>query len=176
MNDIQFWKTLLHPDVWTFANALFLNANDMLGLGHCVASAEYPCWANDQTHQRAPGTCNSGYSARGILRRLAERNVMGRYKAGSLAIYPNMRGFPDLGPVDKKYQHDPTDICKRGQKRLRLENGQRHFDLKNGEWIRHFGYILEDDFEACVDIHLDHIRSVHNCSCTSFCCPTGNPL
>eukprot|EP00523_Entomoneis_sp_CCMP467_P005303 CAMPEP_0168760912 /NCGR_PEP_ID=MMETSP0724-20121128/23019_1 /TAXON_ID=265536 /ORGANISM="Amphiprora sp., Strain CCMP467" /LENGTH=294 /DNA_ID=CAMNT_0008809953 /DNA_START=228 /DNA_END=1109 /DNA_ORIENTATION=- len=175
LDDItSFWRTLMRPDVWTTDNVAKFGINDMIALGIYISLNEYPnhsCLFWDNQSQQSPGSCDTAYSDHGILKRLVEHNAKAQYPAGSLAYdghgRPTFLG-PGHGIVDKNYLHDPTgsyDIHVRSrQKKLRFSNGQPLLALKNGTWLPHWGYILEDALENCVDVHMQHLLNHHNCT------------
>ena len=82
--------------------------------------------------------------------------------------------FPE-GIIDNNYRHDPIQQYEmlgvaEKQKQLRFWKGQAQIKLRSQWWMSAWGYILEDDTEACVEYHLGHIRNKSSCSCEDWCC------
>ena len=45
-----------------------------------------------------------------------------------------------------------------------------HLKLKTGKWVSLWGYVLEDELEACVNVHLKLVKAKATCVCSTFCC------
>jgi FkbM family methyltransferase len=171
----QFWNRALASDVWTPEFVKSTSPNDMVLLGHYSHSAvgkPYPCWGYGAEHK--DGSCDDSidYGHKKVLDRLVEKNVVAKYAPGTLSL--NRKGKPvfDVGVVDNNYRHDPIKRyeMKNGQKQLRFVNGTPQLKLKTGGWTSLWGYILEDSLEACVNSHLQLIKSKATCVCSEFCC------
>ena len=157
---------------------LLVGHNDMVSLGHYIHASEGPgeiqCWALDFAPFGDASSCSTPYGFKPILDRLSLHGIQARYKPGSFSFNEAQHSaFSDaIGVADKNYRHDPTkffDMTK-VYKQLRFDNGKPQMLLKSGSWYPIWAYILEDNFEACADNHLERILHNESCTCADFCC------
>ena len=175
-NITSFWNRMFQPDIWTSEFVGAGSPNDMIAMGHyshIAVGKPYPCWGYGPGH--AAGTCTSGYGYTKVLERLVELDVRASYAPGTLTVGPGGTAqFPE-GIIDNNYRHDPIQQYEmlgvaEKQKQLRFWKGQAQIKLRSQWWMSAWGYILEDDTEACVEYHLGHIRNKSSCSCEDWCC------
>jgi glycosyltransferase involved in cell wall biosynthesis len=171
----HFWNQALAPDVWTSEFVRRTEPNDMVLLGHYSHSAvgkPYPCWGYGPEHK--DGTCDNSiaYGHTKVLERLAAKNIRAKFSPGTLTLDRN--GKSVVGIFDPNYRSDPIQRyeMKNGQKQLQFLKGVPQFKLKTGKWMSMWGYILEDSAEACINVHLELVKSKATCVCSDFCCKT----
>ena len=176
----HFWNQALASDVWTPELVKGTEPNDMVLLGHYSHSAvgkPYPCWGYGPGHK--DGTCDNSidYGHTKVLERLAAKNIRAKFAPGTLTLDRNGKSVLDLGVVDNNYRHDPMHRyeMKNGQKQLQFLEGVPQFKLRKDKWVPVWGYILEDRMEACVNTHLNLVKSKATCVCSDFCCKTCSP-
>jgi len=170
-----FFNRLLTADTWTAEFVKDREPNDMVALGHYVHSAvgkPYPCWGLAPGRQN--NTCDDSmpYGRTKILRALAAHGVVARFAPGTFSLDEHGRSQFAAGVFDNNYRHDPLQRyeMRGGSKQLRFSEGTPQFKLRTGAWMTLWGYVLEDEMEACADAHWRHIRANATCVCAGFCC------
>jgi FkbM family methyltransferase len=176
----SFWNRMFQADIWTSKFVGGTSPNDMIALGHYSHTAvgkPYPCWGYGPEH--ASGTCDNSidYGHEKVLERLAQMGVRAKYPPGTLTLGPGGTAAFVEGVVDNNYRHDPMQRyeMRKGQKQLRFWRGQAQLKLRSQRWVTVWGYVLEDDTEACVKHHVEHIHKVHTCRCENWCCAECHP-
>ena len=174
-NITAFWNQMFKPNIWTQEFVGGTEPNDMVAMGHYSHTAvgkPYPCWGYGPEH--LAGSCDDSidFGHTKVLERLVEHGVRAAYPPGTLTL--NSYGNAPLaqGVVDNNYRHDPIQryVMHNGQKHLRFWKGTPQLERKDQSWINAWGYILEDETEACVGHHLANIRAKRTCVCMDWCC------
>ena len=177
----SFWNKLLLPDVWTKEFVTATAPNDMVAIGHYAHSAvgrPYPCWGYGPGH--APGSCDGtiDYGFVKVLNRMEAKGIRAKYPPGTLTLDEHGLAKIPEGVVDNNYRHDPIGRYEsvKGSKQLRFVRGTPQMKLRTGEWVRMWGYILEDSIEACAGHHVGHVERADSCTCSNMCCKSCVPL
>ena len=179
-----FFSRLLKPDIWPTALMGGTQPNDMTAMGHYThahVGQPYPCWGvrGIEKMHCENDTVGSGYGIPKVLRAINRSRysrggpLRARYSTGTLSIDDRLAlPFGDrVGVVDNNYRHDPLNVFEMTpHKQLRFVGGQAQLLLRKGRWVNVWGYILEDETEACVHHHLAHITQNRTCRCKNWCC------
>ena len=172
----SFWNRMFQPDIWTSEFTGGTAPNDIIALGHYSHTAigkPYPCWGYGADH--ALGTCDDSiaYGHAKVLDRLRKKGVRAKYPPGTLTLGAGGAARFVEGVVDNNYRHDPIqryEMQKGKYKQLRFWRGQPQLKLRSQRWTSVWGYILEDETEACMKHHVEHIHKARSCRCENWCC------
>jgi len=171
----NFFNQLLLTDTWTPELIKSKEPNDMVAIGHYVHSAvgrPYPCWGLSVGQK--DGTCDDSmsYGHTKVLDKLASKGVAAKFAPGTLSLDRHGHAPFAAGVFDNNYRHDPLQRyeMKDNSKQLRFWQGTPQFKLRTGKWMSLWGYVLEDEMESCVDVHLKHIIERTTCVCLDMCC------
>ena len=171
----HFWHQALAPGIWTPEFVKGTEPNVMVLLGHYSRSAvgkPYPCWGDGPVPFDGPCDNSNANGHTKVLERLAAKNITAKYAPGTLSLNRHGNSTLDVGVVDTNYRHDPLQRyeMKNGEKQLQFLDGIPHLKLKTGKWVSLWGYVLEDELEACVNVHLKLVKAKATCVCSTFCC------
>ena len=177
---LNFWNNLLLPEIWTTEFRNDHEPNDMVALGHYVhmkTVEPFPCWGFGP--KRKNGTCEYGYNIKKILQNIQNAGIRAKYSVGNLGPDVIVTQHFNNGFVDINYKNNDANFyaTEAREKVLRFNHGNVELlmhvhrnDDKNLTWVRHWGYVLEDETEKCAAMHINRIENKHSCICKNWCC------
>lgn len=186
MDLLNFWNQILLPEIWTKEFRNDHEPNDMTAMGHYVhmrIAEPLPCWGLGP--KRKNGTCEYGYNIKKILQNIRNAGIEAKYSVGNLAFDAFKTESLSAAFVDVNCRNNDAQFykMKEARKVIRFNSGNvelamyRNYNVdEQVSWVRHWGYILEDEYENCVLNHINFIKKKSSCICENWCCSKCQPF